>query len=356
MHPGGVGTIGVLMWPVEKQIAISDTKEASSACVSGLRVGDILLEVDRRPVDASMLKDVVEKMKGPLGSTLRVTVSRKRKGSLKEESPTLFETIAVDVVRDVPLSQPPVVQKPSTVSENQQEQLQQQNQLKDATANMPNTAPEGTKEISPGTLNAFQHALASLRTDIKTPQRQSSLRSNSTDMPADDQTPLQWRFRCLASQKIAGKYRRGDEVVSTVNREASLSTDTGSQIVRPGGQIKVGDIGVVVGEGFDRQHVLVRFQVGEIQLNGQTELRQCVYQDVLNIDRQLKKAEEIRQNRLEDSVKSRNREEQERRTQAISTPPAPHASHVFETDARKTSHHGVVYTPRSWSASDKAYI
>ena len=352
MHPGGVGTIGVLMWPLEKQIAISDTKEASSACASGLRVGDILLEVDRRPVDASILQDVVEKIKGPLGSTLRLTVSRKRKGSLGEESPTLFETIAVDVVRDVPL----VVQKRSNVSENQQEQLQQEKQLKDATADMPNTAPKGTKEISPGTLNAFQHALASLRTDITTPQRQSSLRPNSTDMPADDLTPLQWKFRCLASQKIAGKYRRGDEVVSTVNREASLSTDTGSQIVRPGGQIKVGDIGVVVGEGFDRQHVLVRFQVGEIQLHGQTELRQCVYQDVLNIERQLKKAEEIRQNRLEDSVKSRNREEQERRTQAISTPPAPHASHLLETDARKTSHHGVVYTPRSWSASDKAYI
>jgi hypothetical protein len=81
-------------------------------------------------------------------------------------------------------------------------------------------------------------------------------------------------------------------------------------IVRPGGQIKVGDIGVVVGEGFDCQHVFVRFQVGEIQLHGQAELRQCVYQDVLNIDRQLKKAEEIRQNRFEDSVKSRNRKEQ----------------------------------------------
>jgi hypothetical protein len=54
----------------------------------------------------------------------------------------------------------------------------------------------------------------------------------------------------------------------------------------------------------------VRFQVGEIQLHGQAELRQCVYQDVLNIDRQLKKAEEIRQNRFEDSVKSRNRKEQ----------------------------------------------
>jgi hypothetical protein len=84
----------------------------------------------------------------------------------------------------------------------------------------------------------------------------------------------------------------------------------GSMIVRPGGQIKVGDIGVVVGEGFDCQHVFVRFQVGEIQLHGQAELRQCVYQDVLNIDRQLKKAEEIRQNRFEDSVKSRNRKEQ----------------------------------------------
>lgn len=353
MHPGGVGTIGVLMWPLEKQIAISDTKEASSACASGLRVGDILLEVDRRPVDASMLKDVVEKMKGPLGSTLRLTVSRKRKGSLGQDSPTPFETIAVDVVRDVPL----VVQKPSTpVLENQQEQLQEEKQMKDSTANMQNTALEGTKEIRPGTLNAFQTALASLRTDIKTPHRQSSLCPDSTGMPANDQTPLQWKFRCLASQKIAGKYRRGDEVVSTVNRAAGLRTDTGSMIVRPGGQIKVGDIGVVVGEGFDRQHVLVRFQVGEIQLHGQTELRQCVYQDVLNIERQLKKAEEIRQNRLEDSVKSRNREEQERRTQAISTPPAPHASHLLETDARKTSHHGVVYTPRSWSASDKAYI
>ena len=301
------GTVGVLMWPVEKQIAISDTKEASSACASGLRVGDILLEVDRRPVDASMLKDVVEKMKGPLGSTLRLTVSRKRKGSLGQDSPTPFETIAVDVVRDVPL----VVQKPSTpVLENQQEQLQEEKQMKDATANMQNTALEGTKEIRPGTLNAFQTALASLRTDIKTPHRQSSLCPDSTGMPANDQTPLQWKFRCLASQKIAGKYRRGDEVVSTVNRAAGLRTDTGSMIVRPGGQIKVGDIGVVVGEGFDCQHVFVRFQVGEIQLHGQAELRQCVYQDVLNIDRQLKKAEEIRQNRFEDSVKSRNRKEQ----------------------------------------------
>jgi hypothetical protein len=94
----GIGTIGLLIWPIETQnaLVISDTKKASSACVSGLRVGDILVEVDRLPVDASMVKEVVEKLKGPLGSTIQLTVLRK-----DSSFPTPVDTV---VVRDVPLA------------------------------------------------------------------------------------------------------------------------------------------------------------------------------------------------------------------------------------------------------------
>ena len=87
----GIGTIGLFIWPIEKQnaIVISDIKKASSACALGLRVLDVLLGVDSLPVDAFMVKEVVEKFKGPLGSTIQLTVLRK--------------TQTVVVVRDVPL-------------------------------------------------------------------------------------------------------------------------------------------------------------------------------------------------------------------------------------------------------------
>jgi len=360
VHEQGMGTIGILIWPLDKEVAISDTKEKSSAALADLRVGDIIREIDGLRVDASMLHDAVERMKGPLGSTLRLAVLRKA-----SDSSMPSRTIVADIMRDVPLvtdvevpstasvssvhvdqrarpapaprderpaslAKPPVEQQQdagktelfqtvlrghlqgkkhacgfgcgyASDTEEHVEVHEQECTLKDSTSNMPSTTRERIKAITPETMKAFQHALNSLRTDIKPTETLSSARS--LDASGDDNVSNGWKFRCLASQRIAGKYRRGDEVVSTVERTLGLN-----------GMIKVGDIGVVVGQGHDDQLVHVRFQVGEAQLHGQTELRQCLYQDIIHIERERRKAAETRQKMFEDVIDRRRREEAERRT------------------------------------------
>ena len=46
------------------------------------------------------------------------------------------------------------------------------------------------------------------------------------------------------------------------------------------GRVAVGDIGVVCGEGRSAERVCVRFENGEVDLCGETEVRKCLFQDI----------------------------------------------------------------------------
>ena len=74
-HPPFAG-IGTTLGVLKEKIIFVNILENEPADVSGLKEGDILMAVNDEPIVPSMAKDVASKIKGPVGTFVKITVQR----------------------------------------------------------------------------------------------------------------------------------------------------------------------------------------------------------------------------------------------------------------------------------------
>ncbi|MCL6476567.1 MAG: S41 family peptidase [Firmicutes bacterium] len=83
--------IGAQLQEKEGQIVIYRPIEGSPADKAGIRAGDVIVEVDRKPVAGMRVDDVVKKIRGPRGTKVELTIRRKGEAKL----------LHISIVRDL---------------------------------------------------------------------------------------------------------------------------------------------------------------------------------------------------------------------------------------------------------------
>jgi carboxyl-terminal processing protease len=73
---GSINGVGARMTQVNDQFVVQSVVPGSPAEKAGLRAGDTILAVDGRPVDGQTLDQVVQGIRGPVGTTVRLQVGR----------------------------------------------------------------------------------------------------------------------------------------------------------------------------------------------------------------------------------------------------------------------------------------
>ena len=76
MTTGEYAGIGAMISKRKNQIIVAEPYEGFPAQKSGLRAGDIFLEVDGKPVDKMVVSDVSEILKGPAKNPVKVKMQR----------------------------------------------------------------------------------------------------------------------------------------------------------------------------------------------------------------------------------------------------------------------------------------
>ncbi|MCX6236623.1 MAG: S41 family peptidase [Bacteroidia bacterium] len=76
MTTGGYAGIGAMISKRGNQIIVAEPYEGFPAQLSGLRAGDVFLEVDGKPVDKMVVSDVSEILKGPAKKPVKVKIQR----------------------------------------------------------------------------------------------------------------------------------------------------------------------------------------------------------------------------------------------------------------------------------------
>jgi carboxyl-terminal processing protease len=72
-----LGGVGVQIAPVAEGVVVQKVLPDTSACAAGVKSGDIITEVDSKPVRGLKLPDVVHRLRGSVGSEVALTLSRK---------------------------------------------------------------------------------------------------------------------------------------------------------------------------------------------------------------------------------------------------------------------------------------
>jgi carboxyl-terminal processing protease len=83
--------IGAQLQEKEGQIVIYRPIEGSPADKAGIKAGDVIVEVDRKPVAGMRVDDVVKKIRGPRGTKVELTIRRKGEAKL----------LHISIVRDL---------------------------------------------------------------------------------------------------------------------------------------------------------------------------------------------------------------------------------------------------------------
>jgi len=83
--------IGAQLQEKEGQIVIYRPIEGSPADKAGIKAGDVIVEVDRKPVAGMRVDDVVKKIRGPRGTKVQLTIRRKGEAKL----------LHISIVRDL---------------------------------------------------------------------------------------------------------------------------------------------------------------------------------------------------------------------------------------------------------------
>jgi carboxyl-terminal processing protease len=89
---GHYSGVGLEVAEQDGNVVVVAPIEGSPAEKAGVRAGDVLLEIDGRAVEAARLEDAIERMRGFVGSTVRLVVSRDG-----EPEPLQFELERTDV-------------------------------------------------------------------------------------------------------------------------------------------------------------------------------------------------------------------------------------------------------------------
>jgi len=72
-----LGGVGVQITPVAEGVVVQKVLPDTSACAAGVKSGDVITEVDSKPLRELKLLDVVHRLRGPVGSEVALTLSRK---------------------------------------------------------------------------------------------------------------------------------------------------------------------------------------------------------------------------------------------------------------------------------------
>ncbi len=250
---------------------VTRVRRGSKAALAGVEVADAILEIDRVNVEAATEDEIASRLGGVLGAPVELVLARRG-------------TIGLPLVVDRDIVKEQSCGYGCGYSSSSVLQLEAHEgedcTLKHRTSNSPIRQQKGAtlwSRTSPLAIHAayqaFQNPIEALRRDLPaigrmhaiSPSRAGSLDPRHRLAPAESSG---WQFQVLGSGKIAGKYRRRDCVVCMVNCEGGA------------GRVALGDIGVVCGEGRSGDRVRVRFELSEVDLCGETEVRKCLYQDI----------------------------------------------------------------------------
>jgi len=91
MTTGEYGGVGATIAQDSSRIFISDPYEGSPAVRAGLRAGDVILKIDDRSVEGKTTAEISPLMKGPVGSSVKLTVER----------PYTKEKLTVNLIREI---------------------------------------------------------------------------------------------------------------------------------------------------------------------------------------------------------------------------------------------------------------
>ena len=75
--PSSFGGVGVVIHPVAEGVVIVAVLPDTPACSAGLKSGDIITEVDSKPLAGLKIEQVVRQMRGAVGSEVVLTISPK---------------------------------------------------------------------------------------------------------------------------------------------------------------------------------------------------------------------------------------------------------------------------------------
>lgn len=89
---GHYSGVGLEVAAQDGKVVVVAPIEGSPADSAGVRAGDVLIEIDGRPVEAARLDEAIERMRGFVGSTVRLALSR-----AGEPEPLQFELARSDV-------------------------------------------------------------------------------------------------------------------------------------------------------------------------------------------------------------------------------------------------------------------
>lgn len=74
---GQYGGLGVVVAPVDGTITVIAPIDDTPAARAGIKPGDIILKVDGKPVDPSAVEDSIDQLRGPIGSSISLTLVHK---------------------------------------------------------------------------------------------------------------------------------------------------------------------------------------------------------------------------------------------------------------------------------------
>ena len=72
-----LGGIGVEIAPVAEGVVVKRVLPDTPACAAGVKVGDVITDVDSKPMHGLKLPEVVDRLRGPVGSEVALILSRK---------------------------------------------------------------------------------------------------------------------------------------------------------------------------------------------------------------------------------------------------------------------------------------
>jgi carboxyl-terminal processing protease len=87
--------VGMTIGPRDSRVVVIAPAAGSPAYRAGIRPGDIILSVDGKPTDAMTTADVAEKVRGPRGTTVQITIMRKG-----APAPLQFTLTRAEIPRD----------------------------------------------------------------------------------------------------------------------------------------------------------------------------------------------------------------------------------------------------------------
>ena len=101
---GKFGGVGIMVSRRDGDYVVVSPLDGSTAYRAGIKAGDVMLEIDGAPVHGLPLLEVLRKVRGPVGSTMRATVRDGKSGEVRHVN-LRRETVVIPPVRHASLEE-----------------------------------------------------------------------------------------------------------------------------------------------------------------------------------------------------------------------------------------------------------